>query len=243
MFFLIPVILGLFFQHASGTSYACNQQENSCGCSYRPVVTAKIVGGELAISHSWSWAVSLRLLDAHFCGGTILNEWFIITAAHCLIRRMSALPNITVCTGIDHLSDICSQSIAVVNVTNHHAFNNRTMENDIALLRLATPLNFSDPFIARICLPNATHSLDYPETGTAVITVGWGSTQIGGTATNELRQATLKVIHKSARICTSSTFNSRLQLCAYAPEKGMLSRSCIFDTMSILTVELNAKST
>ena len=184
---------------------------------------AKIIGGELAVSHSWSWAVSLRRRDTHFCGGTILNEWFIITAAHCLLEEMSALSNLTVCAGIDYLSDICSQSRTVANVTNHHGFNNRTMENDIALVRLATPLNFSDPFIARICLPNATHSLDYPETGTAVITVGWGSTEVNGTATNELRQATLKVIDKSARICASNIFNSRLQLCAYSLEKGMIS--------------------
>jgi secreted trypsin-like serine protease len=223
MFFLRFVVLGLLFQLTSSVLYGCTGQENSCGCSYRPVVTAKIVGGELAISHSWSWVVSLRYLDTHFCGGTILNDRFIITAAHCLSQKLPLLSNITVCAGIDYLSDVCSQSLSVTNVTIHHGFNYRTVDSDIALLQLSTPLNFSDRFIARICLPNATHSLDYPETGTSVITVGWGSTQIGGTATNELRQATLKILDKSSRMCASTTFSSSRQLCAYSPEKGMLS--------------------
>lgn len=222
MFLLLSVILGLFFQHTSGAIYACDQQKNSCGCSDRPVVTTKIAGGELAASHSWSWAVSLRHADVHFCGGTILNEWYIVTAAHCLLEVANALSNLTVCAGIDYLSDVCTQNLSVVNITNHHGFGNRTMENDIAMIRLATPINFSDPFVARICLPEATHSFDYPEGGTAVITVGWGSTDIGGTATNELRQATLKVIDKSDRMCASNIFSSRSQLCAYGLEKGTI---------------------
>lgn len=221
MFLLLSVILGILLQQTSGASYTCNRKESTCGCSHRPVITAKITGGELATSHSWSWLVSLRFRDKHFCGGTILNEWFIITAAHCFVEIESAVSKVTVCAGIDYLSDICSQNFTLANITYHHEFQYRMMLNDIALLRLSTPLNFTDPFIARICLPDAMHSFDYPETGTSVIIAGWGSTEMNGTATNELQQATLKVIGNSARMCASNILNSRQQVCAYAPEKGM----------------------
>lgn len=226
MLLLLFVILGLFFQHTSCAKYACDQQKNSCGCSYRPVVTTKIAGGELAASHSWSWAVSLRQGDVHFCGGTILNEWYVITAAHCL-KEVATLSNLTICAGIDYLSDICTQNFSAANVTNHHGFSNRTMNNDIAMIRLAAPINFSDPFVGRICLPDATHSYDYPEGGTAVIVVGWGSSEITGPASNELQQATLKIIDKSDRMCSSNIVSSRSQLCAYGLEKGTDFHCCL----------------
>ena len=220
MFLLLVFILGALLPHASTVRYACEQKENSCGCQYDPPITMKIVGGEVARSHSWSWIVSVRFRDTHFCGGTILNERFVITAAHCLMGKLVLLPNITICAGIDRLSDDCSQTLHVANVTLHHGFTLPTVENDIALLRLATPVNFSEPFVGRIFLPHTRYPDQYPETGTYVVAAGWGGTRLNGKATNELRQVSLKVLNKTAPICAFNTFNSRIQLCAYAPGKG-----------------------
>ena len=221
MLLLLPFVLGLLLQCASGVSYACKEPGNPCGCSHRPAITPKIAGGEVAASHSWGWMVSLRVLDTHFCGGTILNERFVITAGHCLKSPIVAMSSITVCAGIDKLSDVCSQSINVDSYTVHHEFLDRIAVNDIALLRLANPLNFSDPFVGRICLPNTTHVFEYPETGTSVIAVGWGSKRINGKANNALQQVSLKVLDKLAWPCASITFDNRLQLCAYSPDRGM----------------------
>lgn len=45
---------------------------------------ARIVGGENASPQEFPWLVSITRLGGHFCGGTILNSNFILTAAHCL---------------------------------------------------------------------------------------------------------------------------------------------------------------
>ena len=220
MLLLFPFAFGLLLQYTSGASQAGDEQDSLCGLSPQPGITLKIAGGELAASHTWGWMVSLRFLDEHFCGGTILNEQFVVTAAHCLTAPEVTMNNITVCAGIEKLSDVCSQSLAINSYTVHHGYIDSIVLNDIALIRLATPLNFSDPFVGRICLPNTTHPFEYPETGTFVIAAGWGRTHEGGKPTNALRQASLKILDKSVRICASKTSDNRLQLCAYSPDRG-----------------------
>ena len=43
---------------------------------------AEIVGGQIAPS-SIPWQVSLQIGGAHFCGGIILDNFTILSAAHC----------------------------------------------------------------------------------------------------------------------------------------------------------------
>jgi secreted trypsin-like serine protease len=145
---------------------------NSCGCSKRPATMAIIFGGESAQLNTWSWVVSLRNSSRHFCAGSILNEWYIITAAHCLEKTTSGLSSIIVCAGTNLLSDACQQRRSVHHVINHSTYNNRTLVNDIALIRVSIPFDFSDTSVTRICLPSTSYHKEYPQAGTDVIAVG-----------------------------------------------------------------------
>lgn len=44
----------------------------------------RILGGDNAVHGSWPWSISIRYFDKHFCGGTLIKQQWVLTAAHCL---------------------------------------------------------------------------------------------------------------------------------------------------------------
>merc|ERR1712226_1673629 len=54
----------------------------ACGIE-GPAREGRIVGGVEATEHAWPWQVALFIDDAWFCGGSIISENYVLTAAHC----------------------------------------------------------------------------------------------------------------------------------------------------------------
>ena len=213
--------------------YMCNRN-GPCGCSRQSVNMARIIGGESASQDTWSWAVSIRNNNNHFCGGSILNERYIITAAHCLVK-INTLSSVTVCAGTNRLSGTCRQRRDIERVITHPSYSSITYENDIALIEVKVPFNFTDTSIARICLPNTAHYGEYPETGTDVMTVGWGRND-AGQLPDTLQQVTIRVVDEFTDNCDLVLHNHLLQLCAAAPGKGktLLFNYCFYLFVSSL---------
>jgi hypothetical protein len=233
MLYLFALVFVSFVHDTSAMKYMCNHND-PCGCSRRPVTTDKIFGGEPALQDTWSWTISLQNGSNHFCGGSILNEQYIITAAHCLAKIIS-LSNITVCAGTNRLPGTCPQRREIQTIINHPSYNRKTYENDISLIQVKVPFNFTDTSIARICLPNTTHSDQYPETGTDVIAVGWGKNEMGHQP-DTLQQVTIQVVDELNDTCASVLNNYLVQLCAGAPGKGktLLFNRCFSFVSSLL---------
>jgi hypothetical protein len=233
MRYVFALVFVFFVQDMSATKYICNRK-GLCGCSRQPVITTRIIGGEPALQDTWSWTISLRDGNNHFCGGSILNEQYIITAAHCLVK-INGLSSITVCAGRNRLSDTCRQRREIQNIIKHPSYDNKTYENDIALIQVKVPFDFTDKSIARICLPNTAHYDQYPKTGTDVIAVGWGINE-AGQQSDMLRQVTIQVVDEFTNTCDSILNNYLVQLCAAAPGKGktLLFNRCFSFVSSLL---------
>ena len=65
---------------------ALNVADVPCG---KPQAATKIVGGGDARPGQFPWLVSLQLDGEPWCGGTLVSQWFVVTAAHCL-KNMKA---------------------------------------------------------------------------------------------------------------------------------------------------------
>ncbi len=77
------IVLLMVFQPSHQEEYPCDPNAQ-CGCSLKPASLTRIVGGEEAGDGTWGWAVLLNIGNGGLCGGSIISDSWIITAAHCL---------------------------------------------------------------------------------------------------------------------------------------------------------------
>ena len=91
----------------SGYDFVCWQSEVSCGCGRQNVhlSESRMINGEDAVPYSWSMLVSIRLKgsDKHACGGTVLNESYVLTSATCVAE--TSIIGMTVTAGHHYFTD------------------------------------------------------------------------------------------------------------------------------------------
>jgi len=138
----------------------------------------KIVGGIDAREFEFPWQTSMRRAstDSHFCGGSIINSEWVITAAHCMSGET---PNqVSVVIGEHDRNDGSNgvrQSLDVVQIVVNPNYNPVRLTNDVALVRVATPIAFNEN-IQPICGPEPTDLFEYRYS----LCSGWGTLSSGG---------------------------------------------------------------
>lgn len=149
----------------------------------------KIVGGSEVSIIEYPWQVSLRNSrygGIHYCGGSLLNTRFVVTAAHCV--RDQEVGDISVVMGStrSHTFNRNARKVNVKRLIPHQNYDPTNLNDDIALIELqeevieATKLEF--PFIRGICLPTPNEEFE----GSSTVT-GWGRVSEGGSSSETLR--------------------------------------------------------
>lgn len=134
-----------------------------------------IFGGRDALEGQFPYQVSLRerVSGQHFCGGSIISNRFILSAAHCLDGDNSQPKSVYAVVGALHLSQ-GGVRVDINKITQHEKWDRSKIISDIALLRTASEFAFSN-IIRPIGLP--TQNLP-AEGKTPVLLSGWGKNSI-----------------------------------------------------------------
>ncbi|CAF1141948.1 unnamed protein product [Rotaria sordida] len=184
---------------------------NACGRQAINPSNHRIVGGVEATAHSWPWIVSLQS-GGHFCGGTLIDNRHVLTAAHCIRST-----NFRVIAGLHRRTDVNgprSQNLRVLRVFVHEQYSSRTEANDIALVRLAQPVQFNN-YVSAICLPGPN-----PQESQRVTVAGWGVLSSSGNVASSLRQVSVSVMNNQAEKVYGNNFDVRRQIGAGIPNLG-----------------------
>ncbi|MCH8569158.1 MAG: trypsin-like serine protease [Balneolales bacterium] len=152
--------------------------------------TTKIVGGEDADIADYPWMVALvTQAGAQYCGGTIIDAEWILTAAHCIGN--SAF----IRAGVTNRNDTNGQDRQAVQIINHPDYVSVTSGDDISLLRLAEPLDLSDPNVEAIWISTQMHhDLGYEDEGVMSTITGWGRLFSGGPSPAILQVAQVPIV-------------------------------------------------
>ncbi|CAN7986436.1 unnamed protein product, partial [Ixodes hexagonus] len=152
----------------------------------------RVVGGQEAVPHSWPWQVSLHHpqfdILGHFCGGSLINNIWVLTAAHCVNDKLPS--DVTVKLGVHNLMEADNViTRKVKTIVRHRKYWGLNMNNDIALLKLDMPVNHTN-IVRPVCLPEDDEVLPLAST---CFTTGWGATR-GSGSFQRLKQVKLKVL-------------------------------------------------
>jgi len=142
-----------------------------CGLENPSGIEDRIVGGHEAAHHEWPWQVALFIDDAWFCGGSLISDEWVMTAAHCAdgasyFDIMAGAHNVRA-SSEPHRIEITS-----FEGQTHPEWDSSSLYADIALVHLPEKVAFSE-YIRPSCLPPASDANE-EYVGQLTTPVGWG---------------------------------------------------------------------
>ncbi|CAK1543946.1 unnamed protein product [Leptosia nina] len=187
-----------------------------CRCGERNEAS-RIVGGVESAVNEFPWVARLTYFKKFYCGGMIINDRYVMSAAHCVKGLMWFMIKVTL--GEHNRCNETYRPITryVVNIVSHN-FTYVDFKNDLALLKLNEPVEITDT-VKPVCLP---HNDDNEYIGIKAIAAGWGSIGEQKNHSCNLLEVELPVI--SNQDCKNTKYDSAMiaesMLCAGYPSEG-----------------------
>ncbi|XP_048026950.1 mast cell tryptase isoform X3 [Megalobrama amblycephala] len=175
-----------------------NAQTYDCGVA--PLNT-RIVGGTDAPAGNWPWQVSVHYNGGHICGGTLIHSQWVMTAAHCIIstnvnRWTLYLGRETQSTSVANANEV---RVGIQSIIVHPKYNNTLYNNDISLMKLSQPVNFTQ-YIRPVCLASKGSVF---HNATTCWATGWGNIgkDLSLPAPQKLQEVEIPVVGNSQCSC------------------------------------------
>ncbi|KAH0592362.1 hypothetical protein MHUMG1_09863 [Metarhizium humberi] len=153
--------------------------------------TVKIVNGQPAAPGKYPYIVALLPREGapNFCGGTIINQNTVLTAAHCC----QGMPQNAVVRAGSYNRLSGGKVSRVVSQSIHPQFTPEPLDNDVCILKISPDIQESQS-IKYAKLPQQGSDL---EDGTPVMVAGWGNLQQGGQSPDDLREVALTTVGRA----------------------------------------------
>nr|BAL43193.1 fibrinolytic enzyme [Enchytraeus japonensis] len=177
----IIVLCGLaatvFCQRPDWYSGPCGQSKYSDAGEMALPSNKMIVGGIEAREHEFPWQASIRRKssDSHFCGGFIINDRWVMTAAHCMAGETPNIVSVVVGDHTRNAANAARLHLDVESIHSNPAYNPIRLTNDISLIKVTQSIPFSAD-IQPVCAPDRSNDYHYYKS----VCSGWGTIQSGG---------------------------------------------------------------
>lgn len=167
-----------FSDNTRSSSKIGNELMDNRGCGMTTRSYAKIDGERQAEAGEWPWiaAILRKGFPNVFCGGTLITDRHVLTAAHCVNQHKTS--DLLVRLGEYDFraeNETRFRDFRILEARPHIDFDPITYENDIAVIRLDRPTIFTS-YIWPICIPPIQETWE----GSTGIVMGWGSKFFGG---------------------------------------------------------------
>nr|ADT80831.1 serine protease 61 [Mamestra configurata] len=202
---------------------------------------SRIVGGSNANPGQFPFQAGL-LIDVaagrSVCGGSLLNSWRVLTAAHCWFDGRNQGRSVEVVLGSVRLYSGGTR-LRTSNVIMHGSWNHILIRNDIAMINLPSGVGTSS-VIGFIALPSG-NELNNQFNGATATASGFGHTRDGGSVSETLRHVNLPVITNAVCRQYSNAFNTHVVASNICVSGAGGRSTCRGDSGGPLTVNSNGR--
>ncbi|CAG0891595.1 unnamed protein product [Darwinula stevensoni] len=191
----------------------------SCDCMLPG--TNRIVGGNSVVPNSLPYQALINVDDGTYrqeCGGTVIERHWILTAAHCVtgtnlkIKATLGEHDVTQASSTRKVYDV-----EKVFIHENYQYTSTSIKNDIALLKLTQPIDYTKG-IRAACLPKRNLG---NLTGKSGRVSGWGTTSFGGPSPKVLQQTYIPIVDNT--VCSQpNVYGNRfstIDICAFVNGK------------------------
>jgi secreted trypsin-like serine protease len=155
----------------------------------------KIVGGTNADITEFPWQISMQTPSGfHFCGGSILDAEWILTASHCVDGQSPS--DFRIVAGVTRVSQSSSGQVRnVAQIIMFPGYVTPEEGKDVSLVRLSTPLTLNSTTVKAIPIVTAADaSAGVTNPGVNSTVTGWGTLSSGGSSPDNLQKVTVPII-------------------------------------------------
>ena len=185
---------------------------------------SRIVGGEVAWPGAWPWQAGFKRNadDIIFCGGSLINKEWVVTASHCVYDMLKYNKNTVLVVALGEFDKANKEeqeiSVKTKKIIVHANYSPTTFDYDIALVKLEAPLEEFSVYIRPVCMP--TNEQKFDEKSKCYVT-GFGRTQQGGELAGMLRMAKVPLVsQETCKEAYEEKLTDRM-ICAGFPKGGI----------------------